>query len=130
MNDVLTFDKDLNRKVLTGSALAAFEQYYDDAVVMQENNDAPCAGKKANRRREQEFFGLDCRVSRREGGAVRGAGRCELRAVVHGRDLQERLPEHATRLRCGSGITARSSTSEFFITRAEDGLPSLGNAQA
>jgi ketosteroid isomerase-like protein len=57
MSDILTFDKDLNQKVLTGSALAAFEQYYDDAVVMQENNDAPCAGKNANRKREQEFFG-------------------------------------------------------------------------
>jgi ketosteroid isomerase-like protein len=56
MSDILTFDKDLNQKVLSGSALDAFERYYDDAVVMQENNDAACVGKDANRKREQDFF--------------------------------------------------------------------------
>jgi ketosteroid isomerase-like protein len=57
MSDILAFDKDLNQKVLSGAAMDAFEQYYDDAVVMQENNDAPCEGKDANRKREVDFFG-------------------------------------------------------------------------
>src|SRR6266540_7352116 len=40
-----------------GKALDAFEMYYDDEVVMQENEASPTVGKEANRRREHEFFG-------------------------------------------------------------------------
>lgn len=47
----------LNKLVLEGKALEAFEMYYDDEVVMQENETTPTIGKEANRRREQEFFG-------------------------------------------------------------------------
>lgn len=47
----------LNALILEGKALDAFEQYYDDAVVMQENNSEPTVGKEANRQREIEFFG-------------------------------------------------------------------------
>lgn len=47
----------LNQLILEGKALDAFELYYDDAVVMQENENPPTAGKEANRKREQEFFG-------------------------------------------------------------------------
>ena len=35
----------------------AFEQYYDEQVVMQENAGPPTVGKDANRQRELEFFG-------------------------------------------------------------------------
>ena len=49
-------DKKLNEMVLTGQAMAAFEELYADCVKMQENNDAPCVGKEANRKREIEFF--------------------------------------------------------------------------
>ncbi|NJO40944.1 MAG: nuclear transport factor 2 family protein [Cyanobacteria bacterium RU_5_0] len=42
--------------VLQGKALEAFEKYYADEVVMQENENPPTVGKDANRQREQEFF--------------------------------------------------------------------------
>lgn len=47
---------DLNDLVLQGKALEAFDAYYDDNVIMQENENAPTIGKDANRKREEEFF--------------------------------------------------------------------------
>jgi ketosteroid isomerase-like protein len=47
----------LNQLILQGKALDAFEMYYDDKVVMQENETVPAIGKEANRKREHEFFG-------------------------------------------------------------------------
>lgn len=47
---------DLNDLVLQGKALEAFEKYYHDDVVMQENEGSPTIGKAANRQREIEFF--------------------------------------------------------------------------
>lgn len=47
----------LNQLVLEGKALDAFEMYYNDEVVMQENEAAPTVGKEANRKREPAFFG-------------------------------------------------------------------------
>lgn len=47
----------LNQMILRGEALDAFEKFYADDVVMQENLDTPTVGKDANRSREQEFFG-------------------------------------------------------------------------
>jgi hypothetical protein len=46
----------LNNLVLQGKALEGFEIYYDDNVIMQENESAPTVGKEANRKREEEFF--------------------------------------------------------------------------
>jgi hypothetical protein len=46
----------LNQLILQGKALEGFELYYDDSVVMQENESQPTVGKEANRLREQEFF--------------------------------------------------------------------------
>ena len=57
MSNIAAFDQDLNEKILTGKALEAFEQYYADEVVMQENSEAPFHGKDLNRKREIEFFG-------------------------------------------------------------------------
>ena len=48
--------EDLNDLVLKGKALEAFEKYYHDEVVMQENESPPTIGKEANRKRENEFF--------------------------------------------------------------------------
>lgn len=48
--------QDLNNLVLEGKMLDAFEKYYDDDVVMQENESAPTAGKEVNRQREIEFL--------------------------------------------------------------------------
>ena len=42
-----------------GKMLDAFEKYYAEDVVMQENNEAPRVGKDTNRKFEQEFLFLD-----------------------------------------------------------------------
>jgi hypothetical protein len=47
---------DLNNLVLQGSMLEAFEKYYDDDVIMQENQQEPTVGKAANRKREHDFL--------------------------------------------------------------------------
>jgi ketosteroid isomerase-like protein len=54
--DTATLDQTLNDMVLSGKALEAFEKYYADDVVMQENSEEPRAGKEANRKAEEEFF--------------------------------------------------------------------------
>lgn len=46
----------LNQLVAEGKLLDAFEMYYDDEVVMQENAMQPTIGKEANRKREQQFL--------------------------------------------------------------------------
>ncbi len=56
MANVAELDAALNQAVLEGKAMEAFEQYYADDVVMQENNDPPTAGKDPNRERELAFF--------------------------------------------------------------------------
>ena len=56
MSNIVTYDKDLNEKILSGKAMEGFEQYYDDKVVMQENSDEPHVGKDVNRKRELDFF--------------------------------------------------------------------------
>lgn len=48
--------KDLNHLVMSGRLLDAFEKYYHDEVVMQENEMPPVVSKAANRQREQEFL--------------------------------------------------------------------------
>jgi ketosteroid isomerase-like protein len=53
---VAELDEALNTAILTGKALEAFEEYYADDVVMQENSDEPRVGKDANRTAEIEFF--------------------------------------------------------------------------
>lgn len=47
----------------------AFEKYYHENVVMQENEQPPMVGKAANRNREQEFFS---KVTGFENGKVEG----------------------------------------------------------
>jgi hypothetical protein len=47
---------DLNNLVLQGNILEAFDKYYDDNVIMQENEQSPTIGKLANRERELEFL--------------------------------------------------------------------------
>jgi hypothetical protein len=46
----------LNQLVLDGKLMDAFEMYYDDDVVMQENAAPPTVGKQANRERELKFL--------------------------------------------------------------------------
>ncbi len=47
---------ELNDMVLQGKSMEAFEKFYADDVVMQENDQAPTVGKDANRDRETVFF--------------------------------------------------------------------------
>ncbi|MBD0822919.1 MULTISPECIES: nuclear transport factor 2 family protein [Aestuariibaculum] len=46
----------VNDLILQGKALEAFDEFYHDDVVMQENNNPECVGKELNRKREEEFF--------------------------------------------------------------------------
>lgn len=60
--------------ILQGKILEAIDKFYAEDVVMQENLDAPFAGKEFNRRREadwlasvEQFHGAEC-----TGSAVNG----------------------------------------------------------
>jgi ketosteroid isomerase-like protein len=53
---VQELDKQLNDDVLSGKIMDAFEKYYADDVVMQENSEDPRVGKAANRKAEEEFM--------------------------------------------------------------------------
>ena len=55
-NELLTNIQNLNDQILQGKALEAFENYYDDEVVMQENEFSPTKGKALKRQREIDFF--------------------------------------------------------------------------
>lgn len=56
MANIKEFITDLNNMVLQGKPLEAFEKYYDDEIIMQENEQVPTIGKEANRKREFVFF--------------------------------------------------------------------------
>ncbi len=56
MSVLLETISDLNDLVMQGKALEAFEKYYHEDVIMQENETAPVVGKDANRQREKDFF--------------------------------------------------------------------------
>ncbi|MEP7238210.1 MAG: SnoaL-like domain-containing protein [Ferruginibacter sp.] len=56
MNTITEKINHLNQLVVDGKLMDAFELYYDDAVVMQENEQPPVDGKEANRLRELEFL--------------------------------------------------------------------------
>ncbi|MDX1917615.1 MAG: SnoaL-like domain-containing protein [Candidatus Caenarcaniphilales bacterium] len=46
----------LNKMILEGKSMEAFEKFYAENVVMQENDEPPTEGKDANRAREEDFF--------------------------------------------------------------------------
>jgi hypothetical protein len=56
MANITDLDKKLNDAILSGKAMEAFEELYDDNVVMQENAEPEYRGKDFNRKREIEFF--------------------------------------------------------------------------
>lgn len=53
--DVAALDSALNHRILAGDILGAFEEFYADDVVMQENTADPFVGKAFNRDREKAF---------------------------------------------------------------------------
>ena len=55
-HDIVALDRELNTMILKGQALEAFERFYDENIIMQENDSPPTIGKDANRVREWEFM--------------------------------------------------------------------------
>lgn len=55
-HDIAALDADLNQLIATGKAMDAFEKYYAEDCVMQENLDPPRTGKAACRDYEIGFF--------------------------------------------------------------------------
>lgn len=53
--NIETLENSLNAQILSGDILGAFDKYYAEDVVMQENSAEPTAGKAANREREIQF---------------------------------------------------------------------------
>jgi len=68
--------EDIKTLVLQGKAMEAFEKYYGEDVVMQENETPATVGKAANRARELEFF-----------SKVTEFRAAELKAVAYGKDV-------------------------------------------
>ena len=56
MQKLETTITELNSLVLAGKPLDAFDRFYHDDVIMQENENQPTIGKAANRKREEEFY--------------------------------------------------------------------------
>lgn len=56
MSKLLENISSVNDLILQGKAMEAFEIFYHDDVVMQENDEPAIVGKDANRKREEEFF--------------------------------------------------------------------------
>lgn len=56
MSEVKELEDQLNRAIEAGKAMEAFEQFYAEDVVMQENSETPRRGKDVNREFEQQFF--------------------------------------------------------------------------
>src|SRR3954462_2474292 len=54
--DVKTLDNQLNQQILAGSIMEAFDRFYADDVIMQENTDAPKIGKETCRQAERAFL--------------------------------------------------------------------------
>jgi hypothetical protein len=55
MNNLEKKINELNNMVVDGKIMEAFEKFYHDDVLMQENEEDPTIGKDENRKREQEF---------------------------------------------------------------------------
>ena len=56
MSTISEMINDLNSLVMQGKALEAFDKYYAEDVVMQDNEMPATSGKVANRERELVFF--------------------------------------------------------------------------
>ncbi len=54
--NVEAIDQELNQMVLAGKIPEAFEKFYADDIVMQENSEEPRVGKDVNRKAEEQFL--------------------------------------------------------------------------
>jgi hypothetical protein len=66
MANLEALDRDLNQLIVQGNALDAFEKYYAEDVVMQENSDEPRRGKTVCREAEKQFFASVEKMNRLE----------------------------------------------------------------
>lgn len=55
--NIAELERELNEMIASGKAMEAFEKFYAEDVVMQENTQEPRVGKAACRQYEQQFFG-------------------------------------------------------------------------
>lgn len=53
---IAALNKKLDELIYSGKAMEAFEEFYDEDVIMQENTEPEYKGKAFNRKREQDFF--------------------------------------------------------------------------
>jgi hypothetical protein len=56
MADVNALNDELDKMILSGKMMEAFEKFYAEDCSMQENMEAPTVGKGPNRDREQQFL--------------------------------------------------------------------------
>lgn len=56
MEPLLELEKLVNDLIVCGQPVEAFERFYHEEVVMEENTSEATKGKGANRRREQRFY--------------------------------------------------------------------------
>ena len=56
MSTLLEKISTINDMILQEKALLAFDKFYHDDVIIQENNDPMVKGRVANRQREEDFF--------------------------------------------------------------------------
>ncbi len=96
----------LNKMILAGQNMEAFEKYYHDNVVMQENNNTPTVGKAANREREKQTMAMIV--------AFHGA---ELRSVAFGEDVS--MAEWSFDMTYKGGH--RVKTQQVAVQRWQDG---------
>ncbi len=55
-SQISDLENELNQSITKGDFLKAFNKYYGDNVVMQENDAAPVTGKDVNRKKQEEFM--------------------------------------------------------------------------
>ena len=66
MANIRALEDELNDMITRGQAFEAFDKFYADDVVMQENRQTPREGKVACREYEEQFFGAIAEFQRGE----------------------------------------------------------------
>ena len=56
MTDIAELDAELNQTILSGNIMEAFERFFHEDCLMQENANEPTRGKETNRQRELDFL--------------------------------------------------------------------------
>ena len=118
-NSISELDNQLNQQVLQGDILGAFDRFYADDVVMQENSETPFSERRriANGRRRSSPLWSSSTARRSSAPPSRATsaspnGRWTLHSKAAPGWCWRRLP-------CGVGKTARSPTSDFITPKAE-----------